>query len=25
LGLVVDLVATGCYIAVTAVFYRLSR
>ena len=25
LGLVVDVVATACYIAVTALFYRLSR
>ena len=25
LGLVVDLVATACYIGVTALFYRLSR
>jgi len=25
LGLVVDLIATACYIAVTALFYRLSR
>jgi len=25
LGLVVDLIATACYIAVTAFFYRLSR
>ena len=25
LGLVVDLVATACYIAVTGLFYRLSR
>jgi len=25
LGLVVDLIATTCYIAVTALFYRLSR
>jgi hypothetical protein len=24
-GLVVDLIATACYIAVTALFYRLSR
>jgi hypothetical protein len=25
LGLVVDLIATPCYIAVTALFYRLTR
>ena len=25
LGLVVDLIATACYIAVTVLFYRLSR
>ena len=25
LGLVVDLIATACYVAVTALFYRLSR
>jgi hypothetical protein len=25
LGLVVDLTATACYVAVTALFYRLSR
>jgi len=25
LGLVVDLIATACYIAVTGLFYRLSR
>jgi hypothetical protein len=25
LGLVVDLIATACYIAVTALFYRFSR
>ena len=25
LGLIVDLIATACYIAVTALFYRLSR
>jgi hypothetical protein len=25
LGLVVDLIATACYIGVTAIFYRLSR
>jgi hypothetical protein len=25
LGLVVDLIATACYIAVTALFYHLSR
>jgi hypothetical protein len=25
LGLFVDLIATACYIAVTALFYRLSR
>jgi hypothetical protein len=25
LGLVVDLIATACYIAVTALFYRLTR
>ena len=25
LGLVVDLIATACYVAVTGLFYRLSR